>query len=280
MTGVSMHRLIPGILLFSACLFGVSATTAHAQILIWSLPKDDGAWVRFEGTYKLTESRPESNAGDETLDRRTELMISSVGRVNAPFQGADVPCRWVEFKTVTKPNDLEKQPGPAGVYWYKVLIPESRVIGKSEDSDGIPVRFLPIVKGYRKIGSRAVEAVSERALAVYPTIAPVTYYPNLKVDPAEPAEIQLPITNEPIAVKVHKGVYVHQNNLMRSTNAGALWLSDKVPFGLARYQVTLTREEKALTASVDEFRRKSLAEVEVSAVAQGNDAKSELPDSN
>lgn len=264
----------------ATALSGLLPGTAEAQVLIWSLPKDDGAWIRFEGTYKLTRNRPESNAGDEVLDWRTELMISSVGRVNAPFQGAEVPCRWVEFKTVTKTNDLEKQPGPGGVYTYKVLIPENRVIGKIVDDDGIPANFLPIVKGYRKIGARDVEPVSERALAVYPTIAPVTYYPNLKLDPAEPTELQLQVSNEPLKVQVFKGELVRQNNLSRSTNVGTLWRTDAVPFGLARFQVTLTREEKGLTASVDEFRRSSLIEVEVSAVAQGKDARSELADSN
>lgn len=275
------RRLSAGLLLIVSCLFGASGT-AHAQVLIWSLPKDDGAWVRFEGTYKQTQSRPESNTGDETLEWRTELMISSVGHVNAPFEGTETPCRWVEFKTVTKTNDLEKPPGPGGVYWYKVLIPESRVIGKTADSDGIPVTFLPIVKGYRKVGARDVETVSERALAVYPTIAPVTYYSNLKEDPEEPKELQLPpmVAGGPIAVKVFKGSRVLQDNLSRSTNAGTLWLSDAVPFGLAKFQVAQTREVKGLTASVDEFRRKSLVEVVVSAVATGKDAKSELPDSN
>jgi hypothetical protein len=275
-----MRRLTIGIALLILSVFGSSARTANAQVLIWSLPQDDGAWVRFEGTYKQTRSRPESNAGDETLEWRTERMISSVGRVNASFEGAEVPCRWVEFKTITKANDLEKQPGPGGVYTYKVLIPESRVIGKSVDKDGIPVTFLPIVKGYRKIGSRDVQTVSERALAVFPTIAPVTYYSNLKADPAEPAEIQLAVATGPVAVKVFKGSRVIQDNLTRTTNAGTLWLSDAVPFGLAKYQVTQTREEKGLTATVDEFRRKSLVDVDVSAVAQGKDAKSELPDSN
>jgi hypothetical protein len=277
--GIVMRKLAIGIVLAAGWL-GAGSQSAQAQILIWSLPKEEGGWVRFEGVYRQTQARPESNAGDEQLEWRTELMISSVGKADAMFQGSQAACRWVEFKTVTKANDLEKQPGPGGVYWYKVLIPESRVIGKVADDDGIPVTFLPIVRGYRKVGARAAEPVSEQALAVYPTIAPVTYYPNLKAEGTEPTELQLPLSNTPVPARVFKGSRVFETKLMRSTNSGVLWLSDAVPFGLAKLQVSVTRDEKGLTASVDAFRRKSLVEVELSAVAQGADAKSELPDSN
>lgn len=272
-----MRRLSMGLVLIAWAWIGPQS--AAAQVLIWSLPKEDGAWVRFEGTYTQTQSRPESNAGDEKIEWRRELMISSVGRTNASFEGADVPCRWVEFKSTTKANDLDKPPGPGGVVWYKVLIPERRVIGKPVDDDGIPVTFLPIVKGYRKLGAREVQAVSERALAVYPTIAPVTYYPNLKAE-GEAMDVQFPFSNSPVSVRIFKGSRVLQTNSNRSTNTAVLSLSEAVPFGLAKFQVTVTREEKGLTASVDAFQRKSLVEVEQQAVAVGTDARSELPDSN
>lgn len=275
-----MRRLFPMLGLVVAAWFAACGSAAQAQILIWSIPKDEGAWIRFEGSYKQTQARPESNAGDEVFEWRNELTISSVGSVQATFDGAEVPCRWVEFKTVTKANDLDKLPGPGGTYIYKVLIPETKVIGKATDDDGIPVTLIPIVKGYRKVGARDVEAVSERALVIYPTIAPLTYYPDLKADDSAAGELQLPVSTDPVAVKLFKGNRVLQNNISRSTNVGEQWVTDALPFGLAKFQVNLTREEKGLTQSVDEFRRKSLVEVEMSAVAQGTEAKSELPDSN
>lgn len=275
-----MRRSYATVCLLALTWFAAHAGEAQAQILIWSLPKEEGAWIRFEGSYKQTQARPESNAGDEVFEWRNELTISSVGTEEATFEGKKVPCRWVEFKTITKANDLDKQPGPGGVYIYKVLIPESKVIGKPVDDDGIPVTLIPIVKGYRKVSARDVEAVSERALAVYPTIAPLTFYPDLKADESGAGELQLPVSNDPIAVKLFKGNRVLQNNVSRSTNVADQWLAESLPFGLAKFQVNLTREEKGLTQSVDEFRRRSLVEVEMSAVAQGNEAKSELPDSN
>jgi hypothetical protein len=276
-----MRPLIRAVCLFVFAWLVFAGTAAQAQILIWSLPKEERGWIRFEGTYRQTQSRPESNAGDEILEWRSELVISSQGAVEAEFEGTTTKCRWVEFKSTTKANDLDKQPGPGGVYLYKVLIPENRVIGKPTDDDGIPVTFLPIVKGYRKVGARPVEAVTERALAVYPTIAPVTYYPNLKAEGDEAVEIQLPASNEPVAARVVKGSRVIQNNLTRSTNTATLSLADTLPFGLARYQVSLTREEKGLAATADEFKRKSLVEIDMTAVAKGTDAPaSELPESN
>lgn len=280
-----MRQLLCGFLIVVAIGIGLggagtSPSAVQAQVLIWSLPAEDGAWVRFEGTYKQTQARPQSNAGDELLAWRNELSISSVGKVDAEIDEQSVPCRWVEFKSVTKVDDLEKPAGPGGTYLYKVLIPESKVIGVPVDSEGIPVKFLPIVRGYRKVGARDVEPLTEKVLGVYPNIAPVTFYPNLQDDPLEPGELSLLAASEPVSVRVFKGTLVLSNNMTRSTNAAVLWRSDAIPFGLAKFQVSVTREEKGLTAGPDEFKRRSLVEVEMSAVKQGTEAKSELPESN
>jgi hypothetical protein len=259
--------------------------SASAQVLIWSLPREDGAWVRLEGTYKQTRNRPDAKLGDEMLEWRSELTISAVGSETAEFtdKGADgkdrtreVPCRWVEFKSVTKPNGLDIPPGPGDTYIYKVLIPAERVIGDIVDEQGIPVTFLPIVKGWRKIGQRDAEEVTEKALAVYPTISLVTYYANLKAEGNESEQVQAGA--DTVAARLYKGSRVFQKNTNRSTNAATLWRSDDVPFGLARLQVTLTQEKKDLAASADEFKQTSLVEVDMAVVATGNDARSELAD--
>src|SRR5579864_8593884 len=183
--------LIGGLALMVASL-AVPATPASAQILIWNVPKENGAWVRFEGTYRQTRSRPNATAGDELLEWRSELTISEVGREKVDFDGEkDVPCRWVEFKSLTKPNGLEKQPGPGDTFIYKVLIPENRVIGKTVDEQKIPVTFLPIVKGWRKVGGRDAEPVSERALAMPPTVVLATYYPDLKAEGNQGEKLQV-----------------------------------------------------------------------------------------
>src|SRR5579863_5381857 len=167
--------------LISCCVWLAGLVSpAQAQILIWSLPKEEGAWIRLEGTYRQTRDRPNSNAGSEVLEWHSELTISSVGREMADVDGTEVACRWVEFKAVTKPGGVDQVPGPGDTFVYKVLIPEDRVVGKTIDEESLPITFLPIVKGFRRVGGREVEPVQEKALAVYPTIALVTYYPDLK----------------------------------------------------------------------------------------------------
>jgi hypothetical protein len=271
-----MRAFLICMLTFGAASFGLIVTPASAQILIWSLPAEDGTWVRFEGLYKQTRARPESTAGDEQLEWRSELTISSVGRETATLDGKDLACRWVEFKTLTKPGGLDKEPGPGDLYVYKVLIPEDRVIGKTIDDETIPVTFLPIVKGFRRVGMREPEAVQEKALAVYPTVALLTYYPNLKSQGDEAEELQL--AGNAVKARLYKGSRIFKQPTARSTNAASQWRSDDVPFGLAKFQVTLTREEKALAATSDEFQRASLIEVEMAVAAVGGDAHSELGD--
>ncbi len=269
----------------AAAWLALAVAPASAQMLIWSLPKEDGVWIRFEGAYKQTRARPNSNAGDEILEWRSELTISAVGSESAEVEITDkdanvsrkeVPCRWVEFKTITKPNGLEAKPGPGDTFVYKVLIPADRVIGKTVDDQNIPVTFLPIIKGYRKIGQRAVEPVTEKALAIYPTIALVTYYSNLKPEGDETEQLQ--IGGADVTAKEFKGSRVLQKTTSRSTNVASLWLSDQVPFGLARYRVSVTLDQKEIAATVDEFKRATLIEVDMAVVATGNDARSELGD--
>lgn len=280
-----MRRFLTGTLTLLTMWLLMPMASASAQILIWSLPKEDGTWVRFEGSYKQTRARPNLNAGDEVLEWRSELTISAVGREMAEVEFKDdegndakkeVACRWVEFKTITKPPGLEKQPGPADSYAYKVLIPEERVIGKPVDEDNIPVTFLPIVRGWRKVGLRDPEPVTEKALAVYPTLALVTYYPDLKAEGDQTEELQ--VAGEKVAAQLYKGSRVYQKATNRSTNAASLWLSEDVPFGLAKFQVTLTIEQKDIGATADEFKRSSLIEVDMAAVASGADARSEFGD--
>ena len=107
------------------------------QMLIWSLPEDEGAWIRFEGSYKQTRSRPNSNAGDEVLEWRSEMTISSLGRENAALsEGSDeTPCRWVEFKTgdpdPAKWQDVIERKKADGS-WERATVLHSEFAGKSD----------------------------------------------------------------------------------------------------------------------------------------------------
>jgi hypothetical protein len=62
----------------------------------------------------------------------------------------------------------------------------------------------------------------------------------------------------------------------RSEHESEIWLSREVPFGLARWQVKVTRSRKRETDPRDDFVKRTETTVEMKAVAVGTDAKSEL----
>lgn len=269
-----MRRVWIQITLLAVGMLAAFQSSAVAQVLIWSLPEQDGSWVRFEGTYRQTQAKPNAATGDLVLEWQQELTISSVGRKQAEYQGNQVPCRWVEFRSVSKPAGVEKEPGPGGVYIYKVLIPEESVIGKPVDDATVPVTFIPVIEGLRKVGDRDVEPVTESALAVYPHIAPLTYYPNLAQVSGQSDE--LAIAGNTVATQVYKGSRLLQDKRSRSKNSATLWLTDAVPFGLAKFSVAIERDSKLPTSPVEDFKRSAVIAVEMNAVETGTNARSLL----
>lgn len=251
-----------------------SLAPASAQVLIWNIPEEDGSWIRFEGTYRQTQARPNVATGDTILEWRQELTISSVGVQEGEYQGKTVPCRWVEFKSVTKPAGVDQPPGPGGVILYKVLIPVQAVIGRPLDGESVPVTFLPVLEGLRKVGDRPVEKVKEQALAVYPHISQLTYYPDLA--PVGNQAEELTIAGESVSVRMNKGKRELQDNRSRSVNSATMWLAEKLPFGLAKFTVNVERDQKLPTAPVDDFRRVTVIDVEMTAVDKGKNARSEI----
>jgi len=85
---------------------------ASAQILIWSLPKEEGAWVRLEGAYRQTRDRQIPMPDREILDR-SELTISSVAakrrcrRDRRRLRGSNSSVRLT-------PNGIDQVPSPGG----------------------------------------------------------------------------------------------------------------------------------------------------------------------
>jgi len=201
-------------------------------------------------------------------------MGRSLGQESAEYNGRMVDCRWVEFKSVTKPRGVEKQAGPGGTYIYKVLIPEEAVIGKPTDDQNVPVTYLPIVKGFRKVGERPVEPVREKALAVYPHVALLTWYPDLQAEANLNEEV--PVDGTRYQALAHKGTRVLADKTSRSTNSATLWLASELPFGLARFEVSVVRESKHPEAADDAFQKVSVVEVSLAAKKIGAAAGSEI----
>jgi len=263
----------------------ITPAVLPAQGLIWSLPEEEGTWVRYEGEYKQTEFRPGVATGDQVFNWRRNVTIKSLvtpeEHKTAMYRGKQVTCRWIEIKVETgKPGEQGLDTGPGGARLYKVLIPESRVFGtlvqnKSVDADGIPVSFLPIIRGYRKLGNRKEEVIQTKVLQIYPAISMLKHYKVLRPETGEPEDPALEALGAVNAIK-WVGAETLQSRVSQSEHSSEIWLSREVPFGLARWSVKVTRSRKRETDPRDDFSKRTETIVEMKAVAVGTDAKSEL----
>jgi len=259
-------------ILFSVILGHSGA--ACAQGLIWELPEEDGTWIRYEGTSTLTELRPDSAAGDETAEWLQHLTLKSVGQEMAEYDGKMQPCRWIEIESVTgTPTEEGIDPGPTGRRIVKVLVPESRVIPAQVDDTQILVSYLPIVKGYRKIGEKPAVEIKSKVLQVYPLL---TLLPHFRRMSQEGTEEDADVALGPAIATRLKGTRKLENHVSRSTNEATLWRSSDVPFGLARWTVKVSHEAKKPTEDRGAFQQHSEAEIEMQAVESGADAQSRV----
>lgn len=264
-----INQLAMGAVFVGVCV--LNAATATAQGLIFFLP-EDGTAVEYEGT--LTQSTGEQDTAPLTWT--TELSIKSVGKEQAEFEGQVQDCRWIEIKVVTgKSGAAGIDPGPVGARIYKVLVPESKVNAEPVDGDAIPNQMLPIVKGYRRLGEEAIKEIRTPALRVYPTITLLTNYENPEVvATADVPEVLAPGLS--VTAKRMKGQLVMERPESRSTNTGEYWVTPDVPFGLARWVVSVTREEKESTAPRSDFRPVVTVQVDMKVKRIRQDAESEL----
>jgi hypothetical protein len=249
----------------------LSAESVSAQGLLFYLP-DDGTAVEYEGT--MTQAR---DAGDpEPLSWTRELTIKSVGREDAEYEGVVQPCRWIEIKVTTGESGAAGiDPGPVGARLYKVLVPESKVIPQPRDADTIPNDMIPIVKGYRRLGEEAYKEIAASALRIYPTISLLTNYS----DPEVIAASEVPeVLAQGVSVSARhlKGTMVAEREESRSTNVGEFWVSQDIPFGLARWIVKVTRETKETTAPRSAFQVVSIVTVDMKLKRVRANAESEL----
>ncbi|WP_437224396.1 hypothetical protein SH661x_003612 [Planctomicrobium sp. SH661] len=252
-------------------------STVQAQGLIWSLPKD-GDWVRYEGTYTQTVKRPDSAQEDLTMEWRRIVTLKSVGTEEAEYKGKEQPCRWLEIKCETgKAAEAVVEAGPGGVRIYKVLVPESAIQGKVletvKDNRTVHVSFIPIVKGFRKIGDGPVQPIESGVLELYPLVSLVRH--SLEVTDSEDAKPeQVPAGT--FDVTQHTGETTMETPSERSTNTFELARSSEIPFGVVKWIARSTIENKASTEPRSEFEETSQISENMEAVATGNDAEAEI----
>ena len=285
MTTSTPRMIIRTQVLLALAFLLAAPSLLSAQGLIWSLPEQEGTWVRYEGEYKQVEFRPGDATGDKTFNWRRNVTIKSLvtpaEHKRAMYRGKQENCRWIEIKVETgKPGEQGLDTGPGGARLYKVLIPEARIFGtlinnNSVDADGIPVSFLPIIRGYRKLGNRKEEPIKTKVLQIYPAISLLKHYKAFRPETGQPEDPALEALGAVNAIKWLGGEAL-QSRVSRSDHSSTIWLSREVPFGLARWNVKITRSKKRQTDPREKFEKRTETTVEMKAVAVGTDAKSEL----
>ena len=264
-------RRLTTVLAGIACMLG---NICWGQGVVTQLPAD-GTWVRFEWTYSQVEIRPETAAGKVEIDPWIEhVTIKSVGAEAAEYRGETVPCRWIEIKIERgRERDGKVDTGLTGLEIYKVLIPETAVIATHVDLDGVPVSFLPLVKGFRKVGKADPKPLTEPALQLYPLGILVGYYRELKVVGKDvDAEVGLGAIK---STQLQGEIKIERPN-SRTVQESTVWKSKDVAFGVARWSAKMIRERKDDQSPRSDFKPVTEVTIEMKAKETGQDAKSEL----
>lgn len=255
-----------------------SASSVQAQGLLWKLPEGEKTWCRYEGTYKQTMRRPGSAEGDLTLEWVRHLTIKSLGKEDAEFKGKSVPCRWIEFKLLTgHVNEGVVDAGPGGNRIYKILVPESEIRGTVteplSDNREMYVSYIPIVKGFRKIGDEPAAPIEGGVFDLYPMVSYLRHYRNWEAGGGEET-IQTPLKD--FTGQILKGDLITETTTLRTTSAAEMSRSNETPFGVAKWSAKVNTETKQSTAPRTNFTA-SMEIVETMALnASGDDAETEL----
>jgi hypothetical protein len=265
-------------------LFGVAALlsvycaeVSTAAVFLRSLPQD-GSQVLFSGVLRVTQPSPESSDQTMTTEWLQQITISSVGSESVEMSQEDGQtvaaraCRWIEFKVergkATDKSDFDV--GQAGVIIYKCLIPEDAV--GNEPSD-----FIPIVRGWRKIGDEEPQPMNGQVLRIAPIITLLDHYDNAQDQPSE--TLQVKGLGE-VQCAVTSGTRQFQGRTGRAANQGQVWVSDKVPFGLMKWRASTRREQLLGSLEGGEYRFASELFTEMTIFAGRGNAQSELPQHN
>jgi hypothetical protein len=225
-----LFSLVLQVYLFSA--------VSHAQGVVCQLP-EDGTWVRFEGTYAQSEIRSDAAAGKLDITPWIEhVWIKSVGSEMADYRGKETACRWIEIK-----------------------------IERGRETDGKIDSFLPLVKGFRKVGKADPKEITEPALQLYPLGILVGYFRELKqVEETVDPEVGL------VDIKTAsqwQGQVTTERTSSRTIMESTIWKSPSVPFGVARWSAKITREIKDAQEPRDAFMPTSEVTIDMKARETG-----------
>jgi len=264
--------IVAGFLIVLGGLLG-QPTSAQAQPLVWNLP-ESGTWVRYTGEYRQVTIRPESTEGDLSLQWQRILEIRCLNRETATWNGEETTCVWLEVEQITGQQvDGQLEAGPGGTRLYKILVPESVVIGKEYFNLDVARAYLPIVKGYRRIGDSAeVEELQGEVFQPFPVLTQALINETATIEGQESTQV---IAGNFSTDRIQNTDAVEDSD-SRTTVTTNLWISDDAPFGLVKWTARIVRERKTLIDSRDDFKKHSEINVEMQAAQTGTDAVSKL----
>ncbi|MCH8315241.1 MAG: hypothetical protein IIA64_04640 [Planctomycetes bacterium] len=108
-------------------------------------------------------------------------------------------------------------------------------------------------------------------LQVYPVLSLLQHYRQWDGDAGQPADPGIELG--PVEATNRAASLIVESRQFRSTNSAEIWLSKDVPFGLAKWKVTVLREEKDRVEPRSAFQPVSELIEEMEAHETGKDAQ-------
>lgn len=249
---------------FTAGLFTLSATPALAQGLLWKLSDKPNFTVVYYGDYKQTDAPGTDGKPRAEIEWKRQLTVKSIKQAEGYYDGKKVPCRWIEISVSTdRIAEEEIDHGPAGKRTYTVLVPESRVLGKTHDDDSILASMIPIatdedgkVQGMQQVGESPAAPIDSAVLQVYPVLTLLQHYRELKeATPQQPLDLTEAIGKQlaPNDYKQLSAVAVTESANQQTRNEATIYRTDEVPTGLAGWTVKVTHNAKNSAQKRSEF---------------------------
>jgi len=287
----SRRTLILGMSL-CGLLVGGSSTPVSAQGLLWKLPSDVNFSIEYYGTFTQKDiSAGVAGAAPKPIVWQREIIVKSLKQEQGYYNGQAVKCRWIEISVRTGElfeGDIDT--GPAGKRVYKVLVPQSKVVNSTVDSDKIFVSMIPIARdkdgkimGVKKIGNSKAKRITSPVLQVYPILTLLQHYRSLKPVPAVEA---ITIAKQQVSSDNYKkftASRVIESRSSRSESTATLYFVDNpqlVPTRLAKWKVIVVHKSKDASQNRDSAFKPTIeftVEMTARTVTRGN-VTSDLPD--
>lgn len=234
-----MRLFSPSVLIAALLL----AVPSYGDGLIYKLPKD--------GTTVSYKMEMEQTRGEKSEKKDGSMIVRSVGKAMKDGQ----KCRWIEVRMEIEEDQKNR------VILAKVLIPEKH-LGKGKT----PIDNVK--KCWLKMRDEAREVDDVKGLDGGPL--PVFLSGPLKEEKKLKPKVVKTKLGKLKCLGVHGTKEYSQGPLNFEADVKS-WLNDKVPFGVAYQEVTL---------SIDANGRKQKVSFKLTAEAVGTGAKSELADKN